>query len=108
MIVLLIVIASSYRRESNAFEIYSIVRISTFFILATAVGIGLIYRRKWAAYSFALANLSIAVITIVGSLYNLPLLMTPLYLLLGVIFLIPVLVTVEFRDELYSINKDIL
>jgi hypothetical protein len=41
------------RREPIPFDLQVIVRTSIFFFLATVIGIGLMYRKKWAAIGFS-------------------------------------------------------
>lgn len=94
------------RGEAIIFDFRFIAENAIFFLLITAIGIGLMYRRKWAAFSFALANVAIATCLIVGAFSFPP--SIPLGLLFGIVFLIPVVVTLEFKSNLHSGSKGML
>jgi hypothetical protein len=95
------------RREPIPFDLQVIVRTSIFFFLATVIGIGLMYRKKWAAIGFSLANLSVALWLIIGSLLYVPFPWMLINFLAGAVFLIPIYITINFRSQLYD-GKDIL
>lgn len=96
------------RREPITFDILVISRISISFFLATVIGIGLLYRRKWAAIGFSLATLSVALWLIIGSLLYVPFPWMFYNFLVGIIFLVPLLVTVSFWSQLSGKDRDIL
>ncbi|MCA1622255.1 MAG: hypothetical protein LC768_00755 [Acidobacteria bacterium] len=96
------------RREPIAFDIQVITRISIFFFLTTTTGIGLMYRRKWAAISFSLATLSFAVWLIIGSIWDVPFPWNLNNFFVGAIFLLPVFITVNLWSQLSWNGKDIL
>jgi hypothetical protein len=103
----------SNRREPITLDIQTIIKISLFFFLSTTIGIGLIYKKKWAAVGFSSANLSIALWFIVGSFIYVPspfmftnFLIGAVFLLIGIAFLLEVFPVIKFKSRLYSNSKD--
>jgi hypothetical protein len=59
-------------RVAGALSLARVARLSLFFFLVNVVGVGLLYRRKWAAICFYTALLAIALWLILGSLLSVP------------------------------------
>lgn len=105
-LVMVFVLIVGNEREPITFDIEVITKISIFFFLTTAVGIGLMYRRKWAAIGFSLANLSVALWLIIGSLFGVPIPWMFINFLAGAVFLLPIFITINFKSQLYFKDRD--
>ncbi len=65
------------------------------------------YRSKWAAICFSLANLSVALWLIIGSLLYVPFPWMLINFFVGAIFLLPMLITINFKPQLFRNKTDI-
>ena len=82
-------------REPFFLNNHTIIRISSFFLLTTIVGIGLIYLRKWAAICFSLAISCFSLWLIIGSILYVPFFWSFINFFIGIISLIPVFITIR-------------
>ena len=96
------------RRNPITFDTRFIIVNFTSFFFTTAIAIGLMFRKKWAAILFSLANLSIGLWLIVGTLLYVPLAWMIYNFILGAIFLVPSLVTLSFRAQLSGKEENML
>lgn len=89
----------------GTFNSQEIVRILTFLILSTSVGVGLLYIRKWAAILFSLSTVAMALWLIIGSVLYVPFAFGLLNISLGILLFFPTVVTIRSWAILSSGGK---
>ena len=89
-----------HRRDPINFDFYTTTRFLIFFSLMTAIGIGLLLGKKWAAIGFSLACAFDGLWLIFGSIFGVPFPFVFINIFIGCAFLLPAFFTVKLWSQL--------
>ncbi|MBX7173923.1 MAG: hypothetical protein K1X72_23335 [Pyrinomonadaceae bacterium] len=87
-----------FRRIS--FDTQFFTRFFLFYFISTTIGIGLIYSRKWAAGYFSIATLLVGLWLIIASVQQVPFPLNLINISIGIVLLLPAIITIKYWSDL--------
>lgn len=98
--VMLLMLASPRARHLGPLTPEAVIRLAVFFFSASAVSVGLIFLRRWAALFFSSATMAASVGLILGSITQVPFPWNLANISLGVILMLPAVLTARNWGQL--------